>query len=100
MRGMARVLVPIVILQSVLQSVLVAAVQEARRKVRHQAFTDRLARALHPLAAAVLFGGPTMKKRLLDWILCPNCGERPQLQVLQQERVEVPAPVKSPSCAF
>jgi 2-polyprenyl-3-methyl-5-hydroxy-6-metoxy-1,4-benzoquinol methylase/uncharacterized protein YbaR (Trm112 family) len=41
-----------------------------------------------------------MKKRLLDWILCPNCGERPQLQVLQQERVEVPAPVKSPSCAF
>lgn len=41
-----------------------------------------------------------MKKRLLDWILCPNCGERPRLQVFQEERTEVPSAVKSPACAF
>ncbi|MES1245316.1 MAG: methyltransferase domain-containing protein [Acidobacteriota bacterium] len=29
-----------------------------------------------------------MKKRLLDWIVCPNCGERPTLQVFQEEPVE------------
>ena len=31
-----------------------------------------------------------MKKRLLDWIVCPNCGERPRLQVFQEEKVEIP----------
>jgi SAM-dependent methyltransferase/uncharacterized protein YbaR (Trm112 family) len=41
-----------------------------------------------------------MKKRLLDWILCPRCGERPRLDVFQQERVELPSPVASPACAF
>ncbi|HEY0511872.1 MAG TPA: methyltransferase domain-containing protein [Thermoanaerobaculia bacterium] len=42
-----------------------------------------------------------MKKRLLDWILCPNCGERPRLDVFQQERVELPSPISaSPACAF
>jgi 2-polyprenyl-3-methyl-5-hydroxy-6-metoxy-1,4-benzoquinol methylase/uncharacterized protein YbaR (Trm112 family) len=42
-----------------------------------------------------------MKKRLLDWILCPHCGERPRLDVFQQERVELPSPVASPpACAF
>jgi ubiquinone/menaquinone biosynthesis C-methylase UbiE/uncharacterized protein YbaR (Trm112 family) len=32
-----------------------------------------------------------MKKRLLDWIVCPNCGERPRLQVFQEEKVELPS---------
>ena len=41
-----------------------------------------------------------MKKRLLDWILCPNCCERPQLQVFREETVEVPAPVRTPACSF
>lgn len=41
-----------------------------------------------------------MKKRLLDWIVCPNCGERPRLQVFQEERVELPSPVSSPACSF
>jgi SAM-dependent methyltransferase/uncharacterized protein YbaR (Trm112 family) len=41
-----------------------------------------------------------MKKRLLDWILCPNCGERPRLDTFQQEKVEIPSPVASPACAF
>ncbi|HVR96726.1 MAG TPA: methyltransferase domain-containing protein [Thermoanaerobaculia bacterium] len=29
-----------------------------------------------------------MKKRLLDWIVCPDCGEPPQLQVLREEASE------------
>ncbi|HSG38482.1 MAG TPA: methyltransferase domain-containing protein [Thermoanaerobaculia bacterium] len=41
-----------------------------------------------------------MKKRLLDWIICPNCGERPRLQVFQEEKVELPAPVRVPACSF
>jgi len=41
-----------------------------------------------------------MKKRLLDWIVCPNCGERPRLQVFQEERVPLPSPVPSPACSF
>ncbi|HWM92311.1 MAG TPA: methyltransferase domain-containing protein [Thermoanaerobaculia bacterium] len=41
-----------------------------------------------------------MKKRLLDWIVCPNCGERPRLQVFQEERVEIPSAVSAPACSF
>ena len=41
-----------------------------------------------------------MKKRLLDWIVCPNCGERPQLQVFQEERIALPSPVAAPACSF
>jgi 2-polyprenyl-3-methyl-5-hydroxy-6-metoxy-1,4-benzoquinol methylase/uncharacterized protein YbaR (Trm112 family) len=43
-----------------------------------------------------------MKKRLLDWIVCPNCGERPRLQVFREERVELPpaADVAAPACSF
>lgn len=41
-----------------------------------------------------------MKKRLLDWIVCPQCGERPRLQVFQEEKVEIPSAVASPACSF
>jgi len=41
-----------------------------------------------------------MKKRLLDWIVCPQCGERPRLQVFQEQKVEIPAPVEAPACSF
>ena len=41
-----------------------------------------------------------MKKRLLDWIVCPHCGERPRLQVFKEERVELPSPVAAPACSF
>lgn len=41
-----------------------------------------------------------MKKRLLDWIVCPNCGERPRLQIFREERIELPSPVRSPACSF
>jgi SAM-dependent methyltransferase/uncharacterized protein YbaR (Trm112 family) len=41
-----------------------------------------------------------MKKRLLDWILCPNCGERPRLQVFQEEKVQLPSAVAAPACSF
>lgn len=41
-----------------------------------------------------------MKKRLLDWILCPQCGERPRLDVFQEGIVELPSPVASPACSF
>ena len=41
-----------------------------------------------------------MKKRLLDWIVCPNCGERPRLQVFQEEKVEIPSAVRAPACSF
>src|SRR4051812_50065229 len=41
-----------------------------------------------------------MKKRLLDWILCPQCGERPRLDVFQETRVEIATPVASPACSF
>lgn len=41
-----------------------------------------------------------MKKRLLDWIVCPNCGERPRLQVFQEEKVEIPSAVSAPACSF
>jgi SAM-dependent methyltransferase len=41
-----------------------------------------------------------MKKRLLDWIICPSCGERPRLQVFTQEKVDIPAAVQSPACTF
>jgi ubiquinone/menaquinone biosynthesis C-methylase UbiE/uncharacterized protein YbaR (Trm112 family) len=40
-----------------------------------------------------------MKKRLLDWILCPRCGERPRLQVFQEEKVDLPSPVAAPACS-
>lgn len=41
-----------------------------------------------------------MKKRLLDWLLCPHCGERPRLDVFRQETVDLPSPVASPACSF
>ncbi len=41
-----------------------------------------------------------MKKRLLDWIVCPHCGESPRLQVFQEEKVEIPSPVAAPACSF
>src|SRR4029077_6487544 len=41
-----------------------------------------------------------MKKRLLDWIVCPSCGERPGLQVFQEEKIALPSPVASPACSF
>lgn len=41
-----------------------------------------------------------MKKRLLDWIVCPHCGELPRLQVFQEEKVEIPSPVAAPACSF
>ncbi|HEX7181203.1 MAG TPA: methyltransferase domain-containing protein [Thermoanaerobaculia bacterium] len=41
-----------------------------------------------------------MKKRLLDWIVCPQCGERPRLQVFREERVEIPSLVSAPACSF
>ncbi|MFL6202845.1 MAG: methyltransferase domain-containing protein [Thermoanaerobaculia bacterium] len=50
-----------------------------------------------------------MKKRLLDWIVCPNCGERPRLQVLEEKRVALPSPptgptgptgITAPACSF
>lgn len=41
-----------------------------------------------------------MKKRLLDWIVCPNCGERPRLQVFQEDRIALPSPVSSPACSY
>jgi 2-polyprenyl-3-methyl-5-hydroxy-6-metoxy-1,4-benzoquinol methylase/uncharacterized protein YbaR (Trm112 family) len=31
-----------------------------------------------------------MKKRLLDWIVCPACGEQPELRILKEERIEIP----------
>lgn len=41
-----------------------------------------------------------MKKRLLDWIVCPECGERPKLHVLQEEEVAIPSAVAAPACSF
>jgi ubiquinone/menaquinone biosynthesis C-methylase UbiE/uncharacterized protein YbaR (Trm112 family) len=41
-----------------------------------------------------------MKKRLLDWIVCPECGERPEPRVFQEEKVEIPSPVAAPACSF
>ena len=41
-----------------------------------------------------------MKRRLLDWILCPRCGERPRLSVFTEERVALPASVAAPACNF
>lgn len=41
-----------------------------------------------------------MKKRLLDWIVCPQCGERPRLQVFQEEKVEIASAVEAPACSF
>jgi ubiquinone/menaquinone biosynthesis C-methylase UbiE/uncharacterized protein YbaR (Trm112 family) len=32
-----------------------------------------------------------MKKRMLDWLVCPACAERPELRVFREETVEVPA---------
>jgi ubiquinone/menaquinone biosynthesis C-methylase UbiE/uncharacterized protein YbaR (Trm112 family) len=40
-----------------------------------------------------------MKRRLLDWILCPACGERPRLEVFREEEVEIASPVPRPACA-
>ena len=40
-----------------------------------------------------------MKKRLLDWIICPQCGERPRLQVFAEEKVGLPSPVQAPACS-
>lgn len=41
-----------------------------------------------------------MKKRLLDWIICPQCGERPRLQVFAEEKVGLPSPVQAPACSI
>lgn len=41
-----------------------------------------------------------MKKRLLDWIVCPACGETPRLRVSREEKVEIPAAVSAPACSF
>ena len=41
-----------------------------------------------------------MKKRLLDWIVCPNCGERPRLAAFEEEKVQLPSPVSPPACSF
>src|SRR5436305_1158510 len=35
-----------------------------------------------------------MKKRLLDWVVCPACGERPRLQVFREEKVDLPAALR------
>jgi len=40
-----------------------------------------------------------MKRRLLDWILCPACGERPRLTVFQEDEVAIASPVARPACA-
>jgi SAM-dependent methyltransferase len=40
-----------------------------------------------------------MKRRLLDWILCPACGERPRLDVLHEEEVAIAEPVPRPACS-
>lgn len=32
-----------------------------------------------------------MKKRLLDWLVCPACAEPPELRIFREEQVEVPA---------
>jgi len=40
-----------------------------------------------------------MKRRLLDWIVCPRCGERPRLTVSREERIALPGPVRTPACA-
>ncbi len=41
-----------------------------------------------------------MKKRLLDWIVCPNCGQRPRLQVFQEDRIPLPSQVSAPACSY
>jgi 2-polyprenyl-3-methyl-5-hydroxy-6-metoxy-1,4-benzoquinol methylase/uncharacterized protein YbaR (Trm112 family) len=41
-----------------------------------------------------------MKKRLLDWIVCPACGATPRLRVAREEKVEIPAAVSAPACSF
>lgn len=41
-----------------------------------------------------------MKKRLLDWIVCPQCGDQPRLQVFQEEKINIPSPVRAPACSF
>lgn len=40
-----------------------------------------------------------MKRRLLDWILCPACGERPRLTVFAESEVAIANPVARPACA-
>jgi SAM-dependent methyltransferase/uncharacterized protein YbaR (Trm112 family) len=40
-----------------------------------------------------------MKRRLLDWIVCPQCGERPRLAVFGEEKVPLPGPVRTPACS-
>jgi ubiquinone/menaquinone biosynthesis C-methylase UbiE/uncharacterized protein YbaR (Trm112 family) len=37
-----------------------------------------------------------MKTRLLEWIVCPACGERPELRVFQEERIEIPPGMEVP----
>lgn len=32
-----------------------------------------------------------MKKRLLDWLVCPACGEPPELQVFREEQIDGPS---------
>jgi SAM-dependent methyltransferase len=41
-----------------------------------------------------------MKRRLLDWIVCPQCGKRPRLAVSREEKVPLPGPVRAPACRF
>jgi 2-polyprenyl-3-methyl-5-hydroxy-6-metoxy-1,4-benzoquinol methylase/uncharacterized protein YbaR (Trm112 family) len=41
-----------------------------------------------------------MKRRLLDWIVCPQCGERPRLATFSEEKVALPGPVRTPSCSY
>jgi ubiquinone/menaquinone biosynthesis C-methylase UbiE/uncharacterized protein YbaR (Trm112 family) len=62
-----------------------------------------MARLLHFCGAGEVVltdtGAHHMKRRLLDWIVCPQCGERPSLTVFREEKVPLPGPVRSAACA-
>jgi len=40
-----------------------------------------------------------MKRRLLDWVVCPRCGSRPRLEVFLEEVVSLPEPIAAPACS-
>ena len=40
-----------------------------------------------------------MKRRLLDWVVCPRCGSRPRLEVFLEEIVSLPEPIAAPACS-
>jgi len=40
-----------------------------------------------------------MKRRLLDWVVCPRCGSRPPLDVSLEEIVSLPEPIAAPACS-